>query len=390
MTAITISNRPNYTLSEINKVSHAISTNHQLLEVEKQIAAVEGGVSALAKKTFRSARFSLIKHLLPKGGTVLSFQSKGEWVEDAPVFKRKGVSIIYTENYSGDDWENILTNTINIVYVPTIHQQTLNVQDYGYIIQKAHSLNIPVVFDNTFGGLGHIYAPLKDGADFVLIDTSSIDLFSKHRVQAFIVEGDNGILHSNKDKVLGRTLLDGQKNNRVLNNKSTYLFADKEDYLEKLVTKASRKFGDYSRTANYVARWLNNQEDIMEINYPGLKSAESHVHAELYFKGGYGYTFKFSLWDNDYSYSLLKGLFRSGNVNGVQVEVDSERKEFFIEIRTEDYTRVLNYFQKVFSILKGSVEFKQNIAKENKLKQVFDFELKQLLTANATTYKRRN
>jgi hypothetical protein len=390
MTAITLSNRPVYTLSEINKISHSISTNHQLLEVEKQIASIEGGVNALAKKTFRSARFSLIKNLLPKGGTVLSFQSKREWLEDAAIFQRKSVSIIYTENYSADDWESILTNAIDVVYISTIQQQTLNVQDYGYIIQKAHSLNIPVVFDNTFGGLGHIYSPLKDGADFVLIDTSSIELFSKHRVHAFIVEGENGILHSNKDKVLGKTVLGVQKNNRILHTKWTYLFADKEDYLEKLVKKASRKFGDYSRTANYVARWLNNQEDIMEINYPGLKSAESHIHAELYFKGGYGYTFKFSLWDNDYSYSLLKGLFRSGNVNGVQVEVDSERKEFFIQIRTEDYTRVLNYFQKVFSILKGSVEFKQNITKENKLKQVFDFELKQLLTANATTYKRRN
>lgn len=388
MTAITLSNRSNYTLSEINKISHSISTNQQLFEVEKQIAAIEGGINALAKKTFRSARFSLIKNLLPSGGNVLSFQSKKHWADDESIFGRKKISVVYTEDHSADEWENIISRNIQVVYVSTVQQQTLNVQDYGYIIQKAHSLNIPVVFDNTFGGLGHIYAPLKDGADFVLIDTSSIELFSNHGVHSFIVEGEHGILHSNKDKVLGRTFLDAQKNSRVLNHKSTYLFADKEDYVEKLVKKASRKFGDYSRTANYVARWLNNQEEIMEINYPGLKSAESHVHAELYFKGGYGHVFKFSLWDNEYSYSLLKGLFRSGNVHGVQVEVDAERKEFFVELKTEDYTRVLNYFQKVFSILKGSVEFKQNIAKENKLKRLFDYELNQMLSTNST--KRRN
>jgi hypothetical protein len=389
MTAITISNRPNQTFSEINKIAQSISTKEYLLEVERQIALLEGGINAVAKKSFRSARFSLIKSILSDGGNVLSFQAKQAWANDEIIYKRKNVTIIYTEDYSGDDWEHVLQNkNISLVYVPTIHQETLSIQDYGYIIQKAHQINVPVVFDNTHGGLGYIYTPLKDGADFVLTDISSSELFQNHLIHSFIIEGANGILHSNKDKILGTTLLDNQKASRVLNNKWTYLLGEREDFIEKAIKKEAVKKGDYSRTANYVSRWLNNQEEIMEITYAGLKASESHVHAELYFKGGYGNILKFSLWDNEYSYSLLRGFFRSGKFKGINIEVNISTKEFFVEIGTENYTSVLQYFQKVFAILKQNVEFRQNLIKENNLKRVFDYELKQLLTTNS--YKGKN
>ncbi|WP_018344910.1 PLP-dependent transferase [Cytophaga aurantiaca] len=364
MTAITISNRTNQTFSDINKIAHTISTTEYLLEVEKQVAIIEGGVNAVAKKSFRSARFSLIKNILSAGGNVLSFQSKQAWENDEIIYKRKNIKIIYTENYSQDEWENVLQDkNISLVYVPTINQENLSIQDYGYIIQKAHQINVPVVFDNTHGGLGYIYAPLKDGADFVLTDLSSSEIFQKHLIHSFIVEGSNGILHSNTDKILGRTVLDNQKYNRVLNTKSTYFPAEREDHIEKTIKKEAIKKGDYSRTANYVSRWLNNQEEIMEITYAGLKSSESHIHAELYFKGGYGNIFKFSLWDNEYSYSLLRGFFRSGKFKGINIEVNTNTKEFFVEIETENYMNVLQYFQKVFTILKQNVEFRQNLIK---------------------------
>ena len=389
MTAITISNRTNQSFSEINKISESISTTEYLLEVEKQISILEGGINAVAKKSFRSARFSLIKSILTNGGNVLSFQSKQAWKNDEIIYKRKGIEIIYTEDYSGDEWENVLNNkNISVVYIPTIHQETLSIQDYGYIILKAHKINVPVVFDNTHGGLGYIYAPLRDGADFVLIDISSSELFHNHLIHSFIVEGANGILHSNNDKIIGRTVLDKQKSSRVLNNKWSYLLTEREDFIGKTIKKEAIKKGDYARTANYVSRWLNNQEEIMEINYAGLKVSESHVHAELYFKGGYGNIFKFRLWDNEYSYSLLRGFFKSGKFKGINIDVNTVSKEFFVEIETENYTSVLQYFQKVFTILKENVDFRQNLIKENNLKRVFDYELKQLLTTNSN--KRKN
>jgi hypothetical protein len=390
MTAITISNRTNQTFSDITKIAQEVSSNEYLLEVERQIANLEGGINAVAKKTFRSARFSLIKNIVPQGGNVLSFQSKLAWENDEIIYKRKGISILYTENFSEDEWENVLTTkNISLVYVPTIHQERLSIQDYGYIIQKAHQINVPVVFDNTHGGLGYIYAPLKDGADFVLTDQSSSELFQNQLIHSFIVEGANGILHTSKDKMLGRTLLDKQKSVRVLNDKWTYLLAERQNFVEKTVKKEASKKGEYSRTTNYVARWLNNQEEIMDITYAGLKASESHVHAELYFKGGYGNILKFSLWDNEYSYSLLRGFFRSGSFKGVTIDVNTTTKEFFVEIQNENYTSVLQYFQKVFTILKQNVEFRQNLIKENKLKRVFDYELKQLLSTSSYSYKKQ-
>jgi len=200
MTAITISDRNNHAFSAINISTQPVSNNEHLLEVEKQIAFLERGVNAVAKKSFRSARFSLIKNLVSgKGGNVLSFQSKSHWEQDEIIYKRKNVNIFYAENYSSDEWENVLIkNKISIVYVGTIEQKTLALIDYGYIITKVHEANVPVIFDNTYGGLGHIYTPLLDGADFVLTDVSAIPLFKNNPIKAFIIEGVKGIMHSMK------------------------------------------------------------------------------------------------------------------------------------------------------------------------------------------------
>jgi len=388
MTAITISDRNNHALSAINISTQPVSNNEHLLEVEKQIAFLEKGVNAVAKKSFRSARFSLIKNLLSKEtGNVLSFQSKSHWEQDEIIYKRKNITVFYTENYSSDEWENILLqNKISIIYIGTIEQNTLALIDYGYIIARAHEANIPVIFDNTYGGLGHIYAPLLDGADFVLTDVSAIPLFKNNPINAFIIEGAKGIMHSNEDILLGKSILSKLKSNRIVSNKNTYILAENGNFIQKLLAKEAGKYGDYSRTANYVARWLDNQSVVMEVNYAGLKSAASHIHAELYFKGGYGNILKFSLWDNEYSYSLLKGFFRSEKPAGILITTNNEKREFIVEVKTENYAYVLQFFQNVFSNLKQNVDFKEDLAQRNSFNKAFEFELRQLL--KKPSYKR--
>ena len=64
MTAITISDRTNHALSAIHISPQPASNIEHLLEVEKQIAFLERGTNAVAKKSFRSARFTLLQNIL--------------------------------------------------------------------------------------------------------------------------------------------------------------------------------------------------------------------------------------------------------------------------------------------------------------------------------------
>lgn len=78
-----------------------------------------------------------------------------------------------------------------MIFLETIDSLTLAVEDLSHIIEQAHQSLIPVVINNSAGGLGKIFNPLEIGADYVITSVKNYSMFNNTAIGAFVVQGLN-------------------------------------------------------------------------------------------------------------------------------------------------------------------------------------------------------
>ncbi|MCR6642643.1 MAG: PLP-dependent transferase [Sporocytophaga sp.] len=158
-------------------------------KIEKKVAISESGIEALAFKSIRSARYTLIKNIVGERKNILTFHL-GEWEIEA--FKRNGINLFFAKDYSEISLKEIIaSNNIGVIFLETIDSLTLAVEDLSHIIEQAHQSLIPVVINNSAGGLGKIFNPLEIGADYVITSVKNYSMFNNTAIGAFVVQGLN-------------------------------------------------------------------------------------------------------------------------------------------------------------------------------------------------------
>jgi len=357
MTAITISSPVN-----IPTVNHVDDQNGNAIDLlENQIALYESGSEALAYKSFRSARFSLIKNIRKDNHVnILSFEPQDSWARDIKVLQRIGANISYIDHYEMEELnERLLFLNIDVVYINTLHSQRITPHDFQYIIYTAHLYNIRVIFDNSQGALGTIYAPIADQADYVLTNVSNIGIFKNTRIGSFVVKGFSEI--RNTSILFHETWIHKIKRNRIHVHKKKILISMNEKRIHEILEEERKKQLEYSKAALLISKWLDKHESILEVVYPGIDKSESYLRSDRYLKNGFGSRLKFSLWDNEYSYAILRGYFSVPLLSGLQITVDPNSKQFYFDIQTTDGLAILRYLQQLFSILYKSIAYRNSL-----------------------------
>jgi O-acetylhomoserine/O-acetylserine sulfhydrylase len=336
--------------------------------IEKQIACFESGSAALAYRSFRSARFSLIKNIKKnKNVIVLSFEPYISWAEDINALERIGVKVKFIDYYELDELkEKLLLQKIDIIYLGTIHTQKITIQDFNYIIHTAHINNVDVIFDNSFGALGSIYAPISNGADYVITKVSETVTFKNTLIGAFVVKGYS--LAESRLNIFEEYWIEKIKHKRGITFKNKVLINIKKDRIVTILEEERRRQLEYSKVALTISKWLSRHESIMEVVYPGIEKNEFYLLADKYLDKDFGAKLKFSLWDNEYSYAIVRGYFLTALFSGLKITVDKETKEFYIEVHTTDSISVLRYLQKVFSNLYTNISFRNTLLKKKEEK----------------------
>ena len=137
---------------------------------EKRVAALEGGVAALATASGQSAQFLAITNCMKAGDNFVStsFLYGGTYNQFKVQFPRLGIDVRFAE---GDDAESFATqidDNTKAIYVEAMGNPRFNIPDFHTLSALAKERGIPLIVDNTLGAAGALLRPIDHGADVVV------------------------------------------------------------------------------------------------------------------------------------------------------------------------------------------------------------------------------
>jgi O-acetylhomoserine (thiol)-lyase len=137
---------------------------------EDRIAALEGGVGALATSSGQAAQFTAIATIAQAGDNIVSttYLYGGTYNQFKVTFPRLGIGVKFVQGDAPADFERAIDNQTKAIYIETIGNPRLNVPDFKALADVAHRHGIPLIVDNTFGAGGYLCRPFDHGADIVV------------------------------------------------------------------------------------------------------------------------------------------------------------------------------------------------------------------------------
>lgn len=137
---------------------------------EKRMAALEGGMSALATASGHAAQFIALNNIVSQGDNFVSTSHLygGTYNQFKNQFRRLGVEVRFTPDDEPKSFEERIDEKTKAIYIETIGNPGLNVPDFDAIAEVAHKYDIPLIVDNTFAGGGYLFRPIEHGAAIVV------------------------------------------------------------------------------------------------------------------------------------------------------------------------------------------------------------------------------
>lgn len=279
---------------------------------EKRIAALEGGVTALAVASGQAAQFLALTNILEAGDNFVSGSNLygGTYNQFKVSFKRLGIEARFAKNDSAENIEALIDGRTKAIYVETIGNPSYNIPDFEKIAAIAKKHDLPLIVDNTFGAAGYLFRPIDHGANVVV--QSATKWIGGHgtSIGGIIVDGGNYNWGNGKFKQFSEPSegyhglvfsdvfgVDGPFGNiqfairaRVegLRDFGPALSPFNAFQLLQGVETLSLRVQRQVDNALELATWLENHPKVESVNYPGLKSSPHHANAQKYLRNGFG------------------------------------------------------------------------------------------------------
>lgn len=140
---------------------------------EQRVAALEGGVAALATSSGQAAQFLTASSLLDTGDDYVAAATLygGTYTQFDTTFRRFGYNAIFVEPDDLDNFRNAITPKTKFIFIETIANPRMNIVDIAGVAEIAHTAGIPLVVDNTFAS-PYLCRPIEHGADIVVHSTT--------------------------------------------------------------------------------------------------------------------------------------------------------------------------------------------------------------------------
>ncbi len=136
--------------------------------LEKRVAALEGGIGALATASGQAAITYAIFNIAHAGDEIISASSLygGTYNLFNYTFPKMGLKVHFVDPFNLDDFKNAVTDRTKAIYIETIGNPQLNVPDIEQLAAVAHNAGLPLIVDNTFAA--YLCCPIQFGADIIV------------------------------------------------------------------------------------------------------------------------------------------------------------------------------------------------------------------------------
>ena len=144
-------------------------TNSTQDALEKRLAALEGGVAALAVASGAAAITYAITALAPDGGHIVSQKTiyGGSYNLLEHTLPHYGITTTFVDAHNLNELENAIRDNTRAIYLETLGNPNSDIPDIDAIAEIAHRHGLPLVIDNTFG-TPYLIRPIEHGADIVI------------------------------------------------------------------------------------------------------------------------------------------------------------------------------------------------------------------------------
>ena len=288
---------------------------------EKRIAALEGGVAAVAVGSGQAAQFIALNNILQTGDNLVStsFLYGGTYNQFKVAFKRLGIDVRFAEGDKVEAFEKLIDAKTKAIYLETIGNPGFNIPDFEAIAALARKYDLPLFVDNTFGAAGYLFKPLEHGAHVVVASATKwigghgtsiggvivdggnynwgngkFPQFTEpsegyHGLKFWETFGDNNPLGLPNIAFAIRARVEGLRDyGPALSPFNSFLFLQG---LETLSLRVQRS----ADNALALAQWLEQNPNVESVNYPGLQTSTYNRLAKKYLKNGYGAVLSFTL-----------------------------------------------------------------------------------------------
>jgi O-acetylhomoserine (thiol)-lyase len=280
---------------------------------EQRLAALEGGIGALATASGQFAETLTVLTLCNTGDEIISASALygGTYTLFSQSLKRLGITTHFVEDNNPASFEALINDKTRLIYLETIGNPKLQIPDFEGIAAVAHAHGIPVVCDNTFG-TPYLFRAFEHGVDIVvhsttkwigghglsiggaIVDSGKFDWRASGRHNG-LVEPEPAYHNAVLVDVLGPAAFIGRA--RVVGlrdfggcqapfNSFLNIIG-----LETLALRIER----HVQNTQAVAEYLSQHPAVSWVNYPGLPNHESYERATKYLPKGAGAVIGFGI-----------------------------------------------------------------------------------------------
>ena len=288
---------------------------------EQRVAALEGGVAALAVASGQASQFIALNNILQAGDNFVSssFLYGGTYNQFKVSFKRLGIDVRFANADDVETFAQQIDGNTKAIYLETVGNPRLNIPDFEKFAALAKENDLPLIVDNTFGAAGYLFKPFEWGANIVV--ESATKWIGGHgtSIGGIIVDGGNYNWGNGKfpqftepsEGYHGLKFWEifGEGNPLGMPNVAFAIRARVEGlrdfgpsvspfnsflFLQGLETLSLRMQRHVDNTLA-LAQWLEAHSQVEFVWYPGLQSSPYHELAKKYLPKGAGGILQFGI-----------------------------------------------------------------------------------------------